>query len=329
MRRVLLIMAAILLGVAGMHAQDYKYEPLPREGVKWVYYYNKYQKTDSDLIIYKPYYLYEVFFKGDTVMNGGRSYKKLYMSFIDAPELKKCGDWPLAWVRESDKRVYAVLNKKHPYSTYEYDADMLEHGPHIYADDYDSTGEMVLYDFSDMRSLYLKDKRAPIHVIRCDSDSDVVIDGYKRITFIGEYNSGLMLSAGYGALSSGGNFFFPCRQMYINKGENFTIGLLYIKNEQGQMVYKTWRYDKYCSSVSSVLPDDGGCIEVRAGEVVAKAGGTAATLRLVAMNGTVVAQKRVEACGSVSLSTEGLISGVYVAVLTSAQGSQNRKVAVR
>ena len=80
--------------------------------------------------------------------------------------------------------------------------------------------------------------------------------------------------------------------------------------------------------MSSVQPDDGG-IEVRAGEVVAKAGGAAATLRLVAMNGVVVAQKRVEACGSASLSTAGLAPGVYAAVLSSPQGSQSRKVAVR
>ena len=328
MRRTLLIMAALLLGAAGLQAQDYKYEPLPREGVKWGYYYSKYQKTDSDLIIYKPEYQYEVFFKGDTVMNGGRSYKKLYMSFIDAPELKKCSDWPVAWVRESDKRVYAVFNKAHPYSTVEYDAEMRECGPHIYADDYDSTGEMVLYDFNDMRSLYLKDKRNPVHVIRCDSDSDVVIDGYKRITFTGENNRLLIIAAGYGALSTAGNFFFPCRQMFTTCPKNTTIGLLYIKNEQGQFVHKTWLYDKYISSVSSVLPDDSGCIEVRAGEVVARAGGAAAMLRLVAMNGSVVAQRRVEACGSVSLCTAGLTPGVYAAVLTSARGSQSRKVAV-
>ena len=328
MRRALLIMAAMLLGAVGLQAQDYKYEPLPREGVKWGYFYHKYQRTDSDFIIYKPEYIYEVFFKGDTVMNGGRSYKKLYMSFIDAPELKESSDWPLAWVRESDKRVYAVINKKHPYSTYEYDADMREHGPRIYADDYDITGELVLYDFNDMRSLYLKDEHYPIHLIRCDSDSDVVIDGYKRITFMGEYNSDLKFAAGYGALPSGGNFFFPCRQMFIAQGENFTVCLLYIKNEQGQMVYKSEIYDRHFSSVSSVQPDDTGIIGVRAGEVVASAGGAAAMLRLVGMNGSVVAQRRVEACGSASISTAGLTPGVYAAVLTSPLGTQSRKVAV-
>ncbi len=327
MRRVLLIMAAILLGVAGMHAQDYKYEPLPREGVKWVYYYNKYQKTDSDLIIYKPYYLYEVFFKGDTVMNGGRSYKKLYMKFFGAPEMGNT-DWPWAWVRESDKRVYAVINKKHPYT--EKDAMMRRGGPKFKSDDYDSTGEMLIYDFNDIPAFYSN------HMQR--NDTDLVIDGYRRVTYFPvpdpdpmvKSKAAVIVAEGYGAISSTGNFFCPVIEQFMPAPDSHTIGVSHILNDRGEIIYKAERlYNKYITALTAINPDGGGGIEVRVGEVVAKAGGTAATLRLVAMNGAVVAQKRVEACGSASLSTAGLAPGVYAAVLTSPYGSQSRKVAVR
>ena len=46
-------MVAMLLGAVGLQAHDYKYEPLPREGVKWVYGYYKALTEPEDFDKYK------------------------------------------------------------------------------------------------------------------------------------------------------------------------------------------------------------------------------------------------------------------------------------
>ncbi len=318
-------MAALLLGAAGLQAQDYKYEPLPREGVKWVYGYAKAQIEPEDFDKYKSYYEYEIYFKGDTVMNGGRSYKKMYMTFIDAPEMESSA-WPLAWVRESDKRVYAVINKMHPYNKTDI-VTTSDGRPIVYADDYETTGEIMLNDFNDMPGFYKKTALPTETVVR--SDSDVVIDGYKRVTYRGEYNSAFKIAEGYGAIESSGNFLFPYRSSFTGGIHDYSTGLSYIANENGEIVYKSRLYDKHHTAIATVRADGGCAIAVDGGNIVAKAGNTAATLQVVAMSGAVVAKRHIEAGGSESVNTATLAPGVYAAVVTSATGRACQKVAVR
>lgn len=325
MRRTLLIMAAVLLGAVGLQAQGYKYEPLPREGVKWVYGYYKALTEPEDFDKYKKSnHEYEIYFKGDTVMNGGRSYKKMYMTFIDAPEMES-SVWPLAWVRESDKRVYAVINKMHPYNK----TDLIttrDGRPIVYADDYETTGEMMLNDFNDMPGFYKKSTFTET-VVR--SDSDVVIDGYKRVTYQGEHNTNFKIAEGYGAIENNGNFLFPYRSSFTGGIHDYSTGLSYIANENGEIVYKSRLYDKHHTAIATVRADGGCAIAVDGGYIVAKAGDAAATLRVVDMSGAVVAKRHVEAGGSASVSTAGLAPGVYAAVVTSPTGRACQKVAVR
>lgn len=318
-------MAALLLGAAGLHAQGYKYESLPREGVKWVYGYYKARTEPEDFDKYKKSaYEYEIYFKGDTVMNGGRSYKKMYMTFIDAPEMESSA-WPLAWVRESDKRVYAVINKMHPY--YKDDLIMSDGRPVVQADDYETTGEIMLNDFNDMPNFYKKSTPLTETVVR--SDNDVVIDGYKRVTYRGEHNADFKIAEGYGAIECNGNFLFPFRAAFTGGIHDYSTGLSYIVKENGEIVYKSQLYDKLHTAVVTVLPDAGCAITVVGSDIVAKAGNSAATLRVVAMSGSVVAQRRIEAGGSATVSTAGLAPGVYAAVVASPTGRACQKVAVR
>ena len=325
MRRTLLIMVAMLLGAVGLQAHDYKYEPLPREGVKWVYGYYKALTEPEDFDKYKSHYEYEIYFKGDTVMNSGRSYKKMYMTFIDAPEMES-SVWPLAWVRESDKRVYAVINKMHPYNKTDI-VTTSDGRPKVQADDYETTGEIMLNDFNDMLGFYKKDTWPGDTIVR--SDSDVVIDGYKRVTYRGKYNTMYKIAEGYGAIECSGNFLFPNRTLFTGGIHDYSTGLNYIAKENGEIVYKSRLYDKHHTAVTPVLANGGCRIAVANGEITVTAGNAATSLRLVDMSGAVVAQCHIEAGGSSSVSTAGLAQGVYAAVATWAGGVQCRKVAVR
>lgn len=94
MRRITLL--AFLLGATGLvQSAGYAYVPLVREGTEWGY---------SQQLFGKSYYRNLI--EGDTVVNG-ESYKKFYtFQGCDATE-----DENLAFVRETDKRVYIIFNQ--------------------------------------------------------------------------------------------------------------------------------------------------------------------------------------------------------------------------
>lgn len=94
MRKVILL--SILLGAAGwVQSAEYAYVPLVREGAEWGY---------SMQLFGQSYYRNLI--QGDTIIRG-ESYKKFYtFEHCEATE-----DENLAFVRESDKRVYITFNQ--------------------------------------------------------------------------------------------------------------------------------------------------------------------------------------------------------------------------
>lgn len=160
------------------------------------------------------------------------------------------------------------------------------------------------------------------------SDSDVVIDGHKRVTYQGEHASTFKIAEGYGAIECNGNFLFPMRTLFTSGIHDYSTGLSYIAKENGEIVYKSRLYDKHHTAVTPVLANGGCSIAVANGEITVTAGNAATLLRLVDMSGAVVAQRHIEAGASASVSTASLAPGVYAAVATWAGGVQCRKVAV-
>ena len=308
-----------------------------REGVNWYYVYNATVTVPDEEEERSFTYLYRVNFEGDTVMNGGRTYKKMYMTFVEPHEYIENCKWPVAWFRETDKRVYAVINKHNPYV--QSDEKMTLAGPRYPTEDYDSTGEYLLFDFNNISATYNSSQKNSLKLIR--SDSDLVIDGYKRVTYdersVDTWSKDTTythyVAEGYGAIFSNGNYIFPVQNLYGYPKKNWTIGLTHITNENGDIIHKTWRYDTYndyldLCSVGNIKTDQSAKISFAQGTVTAESA-TNGILYLYSMSGTLVCEQNGQANASCKISTDGLTPGIYVAVWRDPRSTVSHKIIVR
>jgi len=135
MKQYLISILLIVLGVSTAVAQDYEYVPLVRDGVKWVYKYQRHQ-NQSHVVITLTLEL-----KGDTVIDG-KTYKAMHKYFGDA--INEDNDTVPIYLREEDKVVYGIVPDGKTY------ADCLissfENG---FRSEKNNGEEFVLYDFND------------------------------------------------------------------------------------------------------------------------------------------------------------------------------------
>ena len=141
MKKVIIFLAIVFGCVSAITAQDYV--PLVREGVKWKCGmlkepYGKVSEIELD-------HTYTIEFKGDTIING-LSYKNCHILYDDYQEISDntvCG-----FMREDieSKKVLFLMNnnyswsKPRTYFVYNY-----------WDKNADEAGNMVLYDFNDIR----------------------------------------------------------------------------------------------------------------------------------------------------------------------------------
>ena len=137
MKKLYTIMLAVLLGGIAAQAQDTGYQPLVREGVRWVnqFHHENLENGFEDDI------LYYLEFKGDTLI-GGKNYTKCYMTTDAGEEVKSDGmvnyftsssNTPCAYVREQDSKVWSI-----PYVLFE-----------VYGDRATEL-ESLIYDFHEL-----------------------------------------------------------------------------------------------------------------------------------------------------------------------------------
>ncbi len=91
-----------------LHAADYEYVPLVREGVQWVHFWSRPWALDPTDRLATPY-VYE--FSG-TEEIGGEEYAKLY-GYLEGGSIDETEE-PMAYVRERDKVVYRRWDKVGP-----------------------------------------------------------------------------------------------------------------------------------------------------------------------------------------------------------------------
>ena len=334
MSRIIFAALMCLASISAISGQEYKYEPMVREGVNWYYVYYKTVTVPGEEERSFSY-LYRVNFEGDTVMNGGRTYKKLYMTFVEPHEYVENCEWPVAWFRETDKRVYAVLNEKNPFV--QNDKMMTLAGPRIQTEDCDSTGEYLLYDFNDISATYNSNISNSCNLFR--SDSDLVIDGHKRVTYdlraitprSNDTTYTHYVAEGFGSIHicpNYGNFIFPIHNyLDVHPGSDWTIGLTHITNDKGDILYKTRRYDFKFSSVSDVSATPKAKIKVSQGLVTAESA-TEGALYLYSISGTLVCEQSGQSQASCSISTSGLAPGIYVAIWRGSSNTVSQKIVV-
>ena len=158
MKKIYLLLLAAVCGSGMAMAQDGDYLPLLREGVKWVYLYQDmvdypesfpgwYEESD-----YNPqtgffgrgneFYYFTI--QGEETVDGLK-YKRLYCSFTANFDFEHTE--PIAFVREENRKVYAVENKK---------ASNQFVKPYHFTPLVGGIGESVLYDFGNPAEMATK-----------------------------------------------------------------------------------------------------------------------------------------------------------------------------
>ncbi len=139
MKKIFTMMLLALVCGMALQAQEAEYQPLVREGVKWI---NRYQIDDYSTGRFLPEIYYMLEFHGDTTVTteqGNLDYHKLYRTLIkpSAPEDDYHSSTvfndssPAALLREEGKKVYCLIKN-----------DLIEGFQN------DTSKEFLLYDFA-------------------------------------------------------------------------------------------------------------------------------------------------------------------------------------
>ena len=209
MRYIYTAITALLLG--GMAAQAADYQPLVREGVRWINHQNI---GGEDFYHELPHYAIE--FHGDTLAEYGgvtHQYKKCYTYNVNYGESPAVVDYdnmlPVALVREEDERVYMIDLGKSDSEQLLYDFSSRQGNAQIY----DEFGNSDLYAFS----------------------SPTVVAGHACSTYVG--NLGMVIES-VGLVSQFmGDLLWP--KWYQVLGEDIYYGLDYLEDLDGNILYKS------------------------------------------------------------------------------------------
>lgn len=213
-----------------MVAQDYV--PVVREGVKRVYLYDKGVDENGPFV----YYTEEM--RGETTING-ISFKNLYRYFSN--ELDENTTEPYAYIREVDKKVYAVLNDQVNLG----DFNLYNNGyPKIESENYEAFGEYLIYDFNDFVAFY--DDNSMYKIV--STGEEAVGDAMRTAYYLNEAKTGLILES-VGAVTEG-SLLFPFVSRWVNGPHPHTLGLSHVI-ENGAIVYKSPRYEEMQNKVGA------------------------------------------------------------------------------
>ena len=238
MKKFYTIMLAVLLSSIAAQAQEADYQPLVREGVRWVCMeeYPVVDYTDSSGIshnrILKRFYSLQ--FRGDTLIDG-KVYKKLYREFIEgdsltvfvpsenryvyASSLVYSDTEPISYLREDNKRVYCKpVNSNHEDAIFIHTPDYVEF-PHPYIE----TAEYIEYVYTEQ----------------------IVIDGKPCRVY--KDDNGAIFIEGIGFVSKSDGDFISCADVAMASylytyGNN--IGLVHVEDLTGRIIYKGPLYEE-------------------------------------------------------------------------------------
>ena len=230
MRYIYTLLLALLLGGIAAQAQEAGYQPLVREGVRWVFEY-----VNSEMELYPSY---NMEFCGDTVI-ANTAYKKCYC-YLE-PELDTDICTPVAFVREQDKKVFAILNKERDFSDYLYEVQRV---PALESDEALSPDEFLIYDFNDMSAFF--DELGGSYQQQIILVGDEPSNGYVSM------NGPIKVIEGVGADASG-NLLYPIAPPEIRQLNcpcPYSNGFIKLTDLNGNILYRSSRSsefsDPYC-----------------------------------------------------------------------------------
>ena len=217
----------MLMGITGVQAQEYEYVPLVREGVQWVYAFLTHQQPSDNCGAWLETF-YTLEFKGDTTING-QEYKNLVFNLSNKVSEPLIGT--LAYMRELDKRVYAIVNNDFN----NYDHFMTQGYPRI-ENVGGADGELVIFDFNDLKQFYYENS-----VANLNEAQDTLINGSIRHYYTLNTNSKFKVIEGIGE-DIVGNFLFPFCVRWPNCQKTMTMGLCYVLDADGNIEYYGSKY---------------------------------------------------------------------------------------
>ncbi len=235
-------MSLLLLTLAGWNGVEVtaqEYVPLVREGVKRVYLF------DKGLDEYGPFVYYTEEMRGETTINGIQ-YKNLYRYYGDELDVNTTA--PYAYVREADKKVYAILDEDNKLEDGDFNV-YINGDPIIETENFEATGEYLIYDFNDFVAFY--DAHSRIKVVSTGQES--VGDAMRTAYYFDETKRYLILES-VGAVTTGG-LLFPGTSRWVNGPHPHTLGLSHVI-EGAVVVYKGPRYDELKDKLSPTAVSD-------------------------------------------------------------------------
>lgn len=224
-----IISLLMLIGITGVQAQEYEYVPLVREGVQWVFAFLTHS-TPSDKCGAWVETFYTLEFKGDTTINGMK-YKNLVYDLSNKVSEPQHGT--LAYMRENDKRVYAIVNTD--FNNYDH---FMTYGSPRIENAGGADGELVIFDFNDLKQFYLDNDLGGINEAQ-----DTLINGSMRKFYSETTNPRLKIIEGIGE-DLVGNFLFPFCTRWVNCQKTMTMGLCYVKDADGNIEYYGRKYEE-------------------------------------------------------------------------------------
>lgn len=228
MKKTVLWLMLAIAGISGVQAQESDYVPVVREGVKRVYVFNRFGiETDGGPIV-----CYTEEMKGETTLNG-RQYKNLYRYYGDEFDVNTMQ--PYAYVREQDKKVYAVLDMNNKLEDGDFNV-YVNGSPMIETEDFESTGEYLIYDFNDFKAFY-----DTYSYIKVQSTGEIEVNGHMCKAYYMDEECRYLILEGVGSVTDCG-LLFPMTGRWINGPHPHTLGLSHVI-ENGEVVYKSPRYD--------------------------------------------------------------------------------------
>lgn len=213
-------MAAMV--ACGAAAAEYDYLPLVQEGKVWEYRaLDNGRQSDSVCMME---------FRGDTIIND-TTFKKLY--FYDTKTLAS-PQWPLAYMCEMGKKVYARIND----AVY----DSLQKGPYnmfMVVGNY--SGTTLLYDFNDIANQQFDGVPSSVKPVV----TQVEIAGQMRNKGVWTSEDGSTIAElieGIGPNSSMMTILKPNVLVKYVNGQTSLRGLKCVKNSQGEIIFKGCAY---------------------------------------------------------------------------------------
>lgn len=204
------------------YALKYEYVPQVREGVEWGYCYGGIYESDN-------IHFFRLQFEGTTEING-KEYHNLYR--YDTFFLFSFAKSPIAWMREEDKKVYAILNPEYKELERHYQTEVFSDAP--------DGAEMLLMDYGlyPGQSFEIGDGEEQVAV--CLDVESVIIGNMERKMFtlgiseygIPRYSDTYKFVEGIGPIST----YFPGKGSFIFTFNELVFG--------GVLPTDSWLYER-------------------------------------------------------------------------------------